>query len=548
MESPAVKIPFLPAKINVTIEYAQSLIEKTSQERANVTESRSIDKFWSIAQSFVTSLQILWEYTHEIGSVAERTSLANLAHLPSLLKEIEERNSKKQKNEKPVATVSFSFNDAKENKLQEKSFPIFELIHVNKLQDCLTRHNRALRLLNETVLQQMVNAWERVLGELVGWKLNADSDIISNDKSKDKSKNRSISYSQLLSFSSFDEVRRHIISSEVIDFLKDKTSLEQIKYFKDELKVDFGSHFHYIGDLCEIVLRRHAIVHAGGRATSEYCRRLKQLKDYSGKIPKEGTDLLPESDYIKRAWSVVYAAGVVMTHLVAMNHARQKKNKDDEDIANSILINASFNSIKSEQYDAAAIILEYAHKLHLSDSSSDLMVAINLAQTYKWKGDDSKCQKILNEDKYNWKSNSANFRLCVAALRDDHIAFQKELSIVAQEGSLSAQELFEWPVFKSLVKLPHFTDWVKTAYGEKAGATTSAHKPKLIDFQPDKTISDIIKSMVNNMIQKPIPVIESNNFGASQNTRRSKKIANAEAILTSLSPKSRTKKKTTARE
>ncbi len=243
-----------------------------------------------------------------------------------------------------------------------------------------------------------------------------------------------LSYSQILTFADFDEARRHVVEEEVADFLKSKTTLDQLKYFKDEFGADFRSQFPAVGELCEIVLRRHAIVHAGGIASSEYCRRVASLKNLPEKPAEKGKLLPVHSGYIKRAWSVIYSAGVVLTHLVAKSHARSKKCKKDEEASDSFLINAAFNAIKARQYEAAKTILHYAHGLRLASSGSDLMVLVNLAQTNKWGGDEAACQTLLDEQ--DWASCSANFRLCVAALREDEDAFARELEIARVMGDV----------------------------------------------------------------------------------------------------------------
>lgn len=493
------RLPFLTGKINCKIEFSASSCvgEGNEQEAGAQPVPRSIDEFQFIAQNFVTCMQVLWQYAHEVGAVAERTSLTNLASLPSLLKEIEKRRNKAEPNEKPVATIVFTFEEEKEQ--HQRSFPVFELKHAANLGQCLTQHEKALKLLNETVLQQMVNAWERALGDLVAWKLRADPDTIPKD--------RKLSYSQILAFADFDEARRHLVEEEVAAFLKYKTTLEQLKYFNDEFGADFRSQFPAVEDLCEIILRRHAVVHAGGMASSEYCRRVAALKKFRDNPVESGKPLAIHSSYIKRAWTVIYSAGVVLTHLVAKSHARRKRSKEDEEAADTFLNNAAFNAIRASQYEAAKMILNYAHKLKLANSRSDLMVAVNLAQAHKWSGDDVACEKILNMQ--DWASCSANYRLCVAALREDEDTFARELQIVASEETIGIPELFEWPVFQRLRKDDRFPNIIKRVYGEEVVIPTTSKKPKLLDFETSVTISGILKSIVSEMAELPESVMGS---------------------------------------
>ncbi len=85
MSESSTRFPFLPDKISCKIKFAASSVKGEQQEeKAEASPpAGSIDQFRSIAQNFVTYMQILWQYAHEVGAVAERTSLTNLAHLPS---------------------------------------------------------------------------------------------------------------------------------------------------------------------------------------------------------------------------------------------------------------------------------------------------------------------------------------------------------------------------------------------------------------------------------------------------------------------------------
>ena len=74
------RLPFLPDKVSCKVQIAVTSVggkekEQSVETTANVS---SVDQFRLIAQSFVTCMQILWEYAHEVGAVAERTFLSNL--------------------------------------------------------------------------------------------------------------------------------------------------------------------------------------------------------------------------------------------------------------------------------------------------------------------------------------------------------------------------------------------------------------------------------------------------------------------------------------
>lgn len=294
----------------------------------------------------------------------------------------------------------------------------------------------------------------------------------------------------MLSFSSLEDAKRHVIAKEIENFLKRKGTDEQLKYIKDELKADIASHFKHLSEFKEIILRRHAIVHAGGLASAEYIRRAKRIKGIDISNIDEGEHMPLHAKYVINAWNVICSMGVILLHLVAKECARSKRSKTEEDQADRFLINSAFNCIQNNQLDAAESILKYAHKLKLTKDPSDLMVTINLAQTLRWKGDIKGCEKLL--DSKDWSAYSSLFQLCVAALRDDENNFKTLLFEIASQKAISITELCEWPVFRLMRSKEDFHECVKEAFGEEIKSVTDLFKPKVVHIKPDKTLGALI--------------------------------------------------------
>ncbi len=205
----------------------------------------------------------------------------------------------------------------------------------------------------------------------------------------------------------------------------------------------------------------------------------------------EGKHIPLNAKYVINAWNVICSMGVILLHLVAKECARSKRSKAEEDQADKFLINSSFNCIQNNQLDAAESILNYAHKLKLTNDPSDWMVIINLAQTYRWKGNIEDCEKLLNSK--DWSAFSSIFQLCVAALKDDESTFKSLLREVASQKAISITDLCEWPVFRLMRAKDSFQEWVKEAFGEEVKSVTDFFKPKVIDIKPDKTLQAFIE-------------------------------------------------------
>ncbi len=181
--------------------------------------------------------------------------------------------------------------------------------------------------------------------------------------------------------------------------------------------------------------------------------------------------------------------------LVAQSEARSRKDAEAEQAADSALVQASFWAIQHKQYDSARVVLEYAHKLRLSTDTYNLMVVVNLAQTYKWSGNEDACLELLNAR--DWNSTSNLFRLCVAALREGD-PYDEFLRGVAQEKALSLEDIHDWPVFSALRRRECFPESVRAAFGDSNVPGTPAAPPVLLNFRSEARAREIKKYLKEN--------------------------------------------------
>ena len=465
-----------PFSFSFSIRPYEQKDEKTNDNIEICTPpSDKILEFNRLAHNYVTVLQMLWKYLQSIYREASSTSFTNIISLPLLLHDIKEREKKATKEDVPICIFDFhvtSEDDEGDPKTVTITSKVYDTEHVNILTKVRDYHNAALRILHETVIQQIVNSYEKILGDVIRWQLNNDPSI--------KKKDQTISYKDILSFGSFDDVKNHVIDKEIEDFLKRKSTEEQLKYLDDTLGVDIASHFPNLPEFKEFLLRRHAIVHAGGIATSEYVRRVKKIPSYNGELISEGEFLPLSHSYVTKGWNNAYSMGIILLHLIAKSNARSHRSKEDEDSADSLIVQAAFTNIQNDQLDASEQILRYANKLHLAKESSNLMVSVNLAQTLLWQGKEQECFEILDE--HDWSACNSNFQLCVAALRNDITSFKKIMSEVANQQLLSRTELFEWPVFRKIRENENFDKWVDEVFGEDQKQVSDIFNPMLLDF------------------------------------------------------------------
>lgn len=449
--------------------------EKDDQDDFTLKNAK---KLHQIGHNFTTVLQMLWKYINSIGLLAESTSNTSMATVFILLDEIEK--IEKTKSGKHIAEINVKLigKDKDGNqKNEDKTIKIFDKEHLSKIIE-FNNHNRAAStILHDTAIQQLINAWEKLLADLVNWFYTNNPDRISNQKH--------ISFNKLLQISDLDELKQTIIDSEIKSFLGENTTQEQIKFFDDNFKTNFKSFFHKFDQLIFIIYVRHLIVHYGGIVTKEFETKIGKLKNIKHSLivtRGEKIELTPE--FIKNSWETIYLAGVLLVHRIAKNQTPHQI-----EILDNFLNNSAFANIQKEQFTSAVSILEYADSIHIAKTRIFWSVKINLAQTYKWQGENEKFQKVI--DDIDIDAANSRFQLCVAALTEDSETFVFKLNEVSINNLVTVSELYEWPVFSKMRENPEFNKWVEDAYGCKLSKLQALLQPKLLDLSPKSTINMI---------------------------------------------------------
>ena len=446
----------------------------------HVAAGRSL---YEAGEQFATRLQLLLTYRREIGTVARATSFANTVSIFALLSDMAEASRDRDGTD---ALASFSFDLLVESeggsvrRLSARG-PIYEHHHVTAVQNRVKYNDAALRLLHEASVQQLVNSYERLIGDI------ARLHIFEN--TQEAAKDQSLTYRQILEFGSIDEVKRAVVEAQVRDLIRHSDTLEQLEWLRKRLNVDVRSQFPGIGAFRGLEFRRHAIVHAGGIATSEYMRRLGVLGETESAA--EGTPLTLSSAYIDRSWDVVYALGIVTIHLASVARAKGLCDAEQEETADGQLNTAAVWAIKQQRYGAAERILEYAHKRRLSKTTYKLMVLVNLAQTYKWQGRNEECKDLLIP--HDWEATSDQFRLCVAVLRDEDA--EDYLTRAVKSGDISLFDLYEWPVFSKFRERDEFPAIVERVFGPDARPPLEKFPASLLDFSHEDTLREIFQHL-----------------------------------------------------
>ena len=462
------KIKLTGVSFNITILDSK----RTKEEDTDNDKNKLIDDLVKNGTNFKTVLQMLWKYISSIGLLAETTSITSMGTLVILLDEI--KHVAKNRKDKPLAELEIEIkvkdNDDKE-KIKKQKVKIYNHSHLLKVFEFKQHNQAALSILHDTAIQQLINAWEKLLADILNWYYENNQEKIT--------KNKSLSYNKILQFSNLNEAKQAVIDLEVKDFLTLNIS-EQLKFLNKSFGINFQSSFQKTDCLIELIQTRHLIVHYGGIVTNEYLNKLKKLKNRKLDTPDLGTKINLTPNYIISSWGTIYVAGVMLTHLIA-----KKSNQESHKIFDNFLNNAAFQNIQKRQLKSAIILLEYANNTHIQDTKLLWTVKLNLAQAYKWDGEEEKCDKIINSGE--WDVANILFELCVSSLKNCPEEFAQNLKEAAQKGKIEITELYEWPIFHTMRKHDDFNKWIEDAFGYKLNKYRELINHKILDYTPGLT-------------------------------------------------------------
>ena len=457
VESAVSKMPFVPVSVDFDLgfsscERAQSKRTKLVGEetvmdkkvrRALEKEQCALTLYRKRWGAFSTVMIYLLEYVQQVYETTRKSVLNNLSESYWVLRNmiIAAHNDSKKKH---LREFTVTIDGKRDNEKFSATFPIVDEDNICVYNDYIRAAIAAPRILAETSVQQTVNAWEQLLGRLLGIKYCLEPQSVPPTISAN--------VVEILDAESFDGIRNLFENKAIKEFLKNSTE-DQLKELNKELKINFADMFEskVLNELKEIVLRRHLIVHCDSIAVDDYCKEIKKLG-----LPEQqkGKTLFTDVDYAIRAWDVIFAAGIIIAHMACLKCARGLKSNELERFANWRLVSSSFDALKHERNDAARLILEYANKLKIQTDWEMLAVKINLGIVYKREKRHKEMSAVLDE--HNWEYAPKEFKAAALALKGETKRALSELFKWCGKDMERIKCAHEWIVFEDLRKDPEF--------------------------------------------------------------------------------------------
>ena len=146
-----------------------------------------------LVESFSSTMSFLVEYIHQASERARTSFQTNCAEIYRILIDmIFDANQSKRKASKEVI---LTFSNDKSAKPTVVVVPVVDNEHLNFLQNYSIAAVAAPRILAASMIQEIVNAWEYLLGSLIGTRV--DTSMLKDDQGVQ------VSYSELSNLKSF---------------------------------------------------------------------------------------------------------------------------------------------------------------------------------------------------------------------------------------------------------------------------------------------------------------------------------------------------------
>lgn len=331
----------------------------------------------------------------------------------------------------------------------------YELYHeFNKLSSKVESTELSYKIVPRSFVVSLISQYDAFLGRVIRTILHIKPEILNSSE-------KNLTYSQLIKFSSLDEVKELIIEKEIETVLR-KSHSEQFDWLENKLDMPLRKDLSIWPKFIELTERRNLFVHCNGIISSQYISVCNEHKVEHQTECRVGGSLSVTPEYFYDAYMCIFEVGVKLAQVI-WRKLQPTMLADADDNLNDIC----FSLICKEEYKLAIKLLEFATHI-LKKWGSDVnrrMFIINKAQCYKWDGQNDTCVRIINSE--DWSSCDYRFLLAKSVLLDDFNRASELMCSIGVNGPVKKSDYRDWPLFKEFNKSEIFNSTYKAIYGEE---------------------------------------------------------------------------------
>lgn len=351
-------------------------------------------------------------------------------------------------------------------------------IHAKELKSSIKKVERtelAAIIFPQSMLVALVSQYDYLIGQLVQWIYSVNPDSFNESGSQ-------ISYKELFSYNDINAIREKFLQDKVETILR-KSHEEQIDDLQKLSGVKHLKGVTFWKEFIEITQRRNLLVHCKGIVSHQYIQKCNDVG--VNPLPSVGETLIVDDSYFAKAYHIFYSMGVMLSQVI-MRHLLGKDKVLGE--IDTILNHNIYDALEEENYDLAIELSKFA----LADTTKhscrldEVYFVLNYAQAYKWKGDQSKCNKVLSE--FDFSAMTSDILVAKYALEDDINSVVEHMKKAGNNSKVMTKDAYvSWVIFKGIREMDEFKDAYKEIFGEEliTELLTPEENKVVKEFEPE---------------------------------------------------------------
>jgi hypothetical protein len=236
--------------------------------------------------------------------------------------------------------------------------------------------------------------------------------------------------------------------------------MDQFAWLRDVFGTEFTKNLPNYPRFVEFSQRRHLYVHNDGRVSVKYLEVCKRLGAFRDDEPRLGSHRLCTVDVVQHAAEVFSEIGCKLAWVLWRREFPETRYEADR-----WLLNKAVDWVAETRFDLVIEVLGFViHHLPPTHRPADDIyeyMVLNLAQAYKWKGNEDMCARTVQL--LDWVHRPAMCRLAVAVLRESDQVIQfwlgNEDCILEFDNNPSG--LKTWPIFQAVRDKDYFREYTQ---------------------------------------------------------------------------------------
>jgi len=310
-----------------------------------------------------------------------------------------------------------------------------------------------LKIMPQQIILSMISQYDFFIGQILKCIYSLKSEILS-------SSDTNILFSDLSEFSTIESIKDYIIEKKIDSFLRD-SHFKQIECLENILGIKLREGLDILPTFIELTERRNLFAHTNGIVSSQYIDICKK-HNYNINGIKKGMPLYVNRQYLDSAYDCLVEMAIKLSHVIW-----QKLDPATIEDSSKHIELITYELLTQNKYNVVIKILSFFTQLQFQKKFAETtykILLINLAQAYKWSGQDKTC--IITLKSVDWSASDNIFKLAVAVLSDkipEACSIMKKLV----HNEISKDEYRAWPLFQMAREHPKFQSTFYEIFKEK---------------------------------------------------------------------------------